>query len=284
MDFENINFHITFSKILLTIFSTFLLFRLGVKFSRIDKEFLSYCKNLKVIGRAGVGLDNIDVKYALERGIKVINAGGATARSVAELTIGLIIMLARKAHWGYRRLLDGTWAKKECKGFELAGKTLGIIGVGNIGHIVGEIAYYGFNMRVLGYRRNLDKIKQPIEPVALDELLMKSDIITLHIPLTEETYHFLSKEKLEKMKQGVLIINTSRIEIINLEHLLDALKSGAVGAFAADINQKPSENPLIKELLSLPNVFATPHIGAQTKEAQRRAAEYIAERLIKLLS
>ncbi len=250
--------------------------------TKVRKDIIDAALKLRVIARVGVGLDNIDVEYAEKRGISVVNAGGATAQSVAELTIGLLIGLIRKIYYGYSQLQKGRWVKKEIMGYELAGKTLGIIGVGNIGYRVGWIAYHGFSMRVLGYRRNIVKIDPPIIPVGLDKLLRESDVISIHIPLNKETYGYIDEGKIKKMKEGVLIINTSRMEVLDLDAVIQALKSGKIGGLAADTNLKP-EHPKISELLSLPNVFLTPHIGAQTVEAQRRAALYVANLVIDLL-
>ena len=250
--------------------------------TKVTRKVIDAGKKLRVIARVGVGLDNIDVKYAREKGITVINAGEATAQTVAELAMGLIIALVRKVYYGYRRLREGGWAKKECLGIELYGKTLGIIGAGNIGTRLGIIAHYGFGMRVLGYRRRLGLVKPPLIPALLDEILSESHIISIHLPLTEETKGFFGPEIFSKMRRGVYIVSTSRMEIINIDALIDALSNGIVAGFAADTNIKP-DNPKISKLLSFDNVLLTPHIGAQTKEAQQRAARYIAQRIIEIL-
>lgn len=247
--------------------------------TKVMRGVIDRAKKLRLIARVGVGLDNIDVKYAEQKNIEVINAGAATARSVAELTISLMISLIRKTHFGYEQLRKGLWVKKKIKGHELYGKTLGLIGVGNIGTLVGQMAYYGFGMRVLGFRRNLNKVRDPIKPTRLESLLSESDIISLHIPLNESTRGFLDDKKISLMKDGVYIVNTSRMEVIDIDSLIDALRSGKVAGFAADTNLKP-EHPKIMKLLSMPNVLLTPHIGAQTYEAQERAAKYIAEQII----
>lgn len=251
--------------------------------TKVTREIISMGRKLRVIARVGVGLDNIDVKYAEERGIIVINAGEATAQTVAELAMGLIISLVRKTYHGYRRLLEGNWAKKECMGMELYGKTLGIIGAGNIGTRLGTIAHYGFNMRVLGYRRRLHMVKPPLIPTPLEKLLEESHIISINLPLTEETRGFFGYELFSKMKKGTYLVTTSRMEIIDLDALIDALSEGILAGFAADTNIKP-DNPKIAKLLTFDNVLLTPHIGAQTKEAQQRAAEYIAHKIIAILS
>lgn len=251
--------------------------------TKVTRDIIDAGKNLRVIARVGVGLDNIDVEYATRRGIIVINAGEATARSVAELTMGLILALVRKVHYGYAKMREKTWAKNECFGIELHGKTLGIVGAGNIGTELGKIAYYGFGMRVLGYRRRLGLVQPPITPATLDELLMNSDIISIHLPLTAETEKFFGREMFLKVKKGVYIVNTSRMSIIDLDALIEALENKIIGGFAADTDLKPTDDPRILKLLSFDNVLLTPHIGAQTGEAQDRAAEYIANRLIEIL-
>ncbi len=250
--------------------------------TKVMRDVIDKAKSLKLIARVGVGLDNIDVEYARSRGIEVINAGAATAQSVAELTIGLMIGLLRKIYFGYERLRKGEWVKRKIRGLELHEKTLGIIGVGNIGSRVGKIAYYGFGMRVLGYRRRLNLVEKPIVPTDLNTLLRESDIISVHLPLTPQTRKFIDREKLDMMKNGVFIINTSRMEILDIDAILDGLRNGKIGGFAADTNLKP-EHPKVSELLSHPNVLLTPHIGAQTIEAQRRAAEFIAQSIIERL-
>ena len=251
--------------------------------TKVTKDVIDAARDLKLIARVGVGLDNIDVKYAEERGVLVINAGEATAQSVAELTIGLMVNIARRIHYGYTKMLRGEWVKKEAKGIELGGKTLGIIGVGNIGSRVGRIAHYGFGMRVLGYRRRLNLVKEPIIPTPLDKLLEESDIISIHVPLTAETRGFIDKEKIVRMKKGVLIVNTSRMEVLDLDAVIDAIERGHIGGLAADTNIKPSDDRIAR-LLEFPNVVLTPHIGAQTPEAQERAAVFIAEKIVKILS
>ncbi|MCR8432827.1 MAG: 3-phosphoglycerate dehydrogenase [Crenarchaeota archaeon] len=251
--------------------------------TRVTKDIIEAGKNLRVIARVGVGLDNIDVEYATKKGITVINAGEATAESVAELTMGLILAIIRKIHHGYVKLREKSWAKNECFGMELHGKTLGIIGAGNIGTALGKIAYYGFGMRVLGYRRRLELVQPPLIPTPLDELLSNSDIISIHLPLNNETERFFGRELFSKLRRGAYVINTSRMGVIDLDALIEALESKLIGGFAADTDLKPTDDPRISKLLSFENVLLTPHIGAQTGEAQDRAAEYIARKLIELL-
>jgi len=236
----------------------------------------------------GVGLDNIDVDTAKAKGISVINAGPATADSVAELTIGLMIALSRRILFGDESLRRGFWAKNYCMGAELRGKTLGIIGVGNIGSRVARIAN-ALGMNVLGYDKFPEKAKEMLKLVGgsakfvtMDDLLRESDIISIHVPLLPETRGMISWEEVKKMKEGVLLINTARMELFDPDPIIWGLESGKIAGLAADTNLKP-DNPFVRKLLGFPNVILTPHIGAQTYEAQERAAEVVIKRIIELL-
>ena len=253
--------------------------------TKVDSQVIDRGVNLKVIGRIGVGLDNIDVNYAKSKGIKVINAGDATADSVAELTIGLIITLLRKIDIGIYLYKRGVWGKKQCMGNELKGKTIGIIGFGNIGKRVGKLAL-AFGMKVLAY----DIIKElvtnsglDVEYVDLDELYSLSDIVTIHVPLLEQTKGMISREEIKKMKQGVILVNTARAEIFDLESIYEGLNSGKIGGLIMDSNLKP-DNPYMKKIAGFPNVIITPHIGAQTVEAQKKAVATVAIKVIEILS
>jgi len=255
--------------------------------TKVTREVIDAGKNLTIIARAGSGLDNIDVDYARSRGIKVINAPEALSTAVAELVFGLILCLARQIHIGWSGLKRGEWLKKKLLGFELKGKTLGVIGLGNIGSEVCRIAK-GFGMRVVGFRRHkMEETcrKLGITPAkSLDELLKISDIITIHVPLTKETYHMINDEKFKLMKRGVYLINTSRAEVIDGKALLLALERGIVAGAALDVFTKepPTEEWEIK-LINHPRVIATPHIGSMTREAQRKAGVIIANKIIELI-
>ncbi len=240
--------------------------------------------NLKIIARVGVGLDNIDVQYAKEKGIKVLNAEEAAMSSVAELVLGYMITLSRgitRADYGMK---EGRWLKKELVGRELKGKYLGIVGVGKIGRRIGRVAKC-LGMNLIGYDVvSIDQqfIRETNMIVTdLDTLLKSSDFITLHVPLTDQTYHMIDKDKLALMKKNACIINTSRGAVIDEEALYHALKEQTIAGAALDVFEE--EPPTNQELIRLPNIICTPHIGAQTKEAQELAANVIAEKIIQEL-
>jgi len=243
--------------------------------TKVTAEVINTGKNLKVIGRAGVGLDNVDRKAAEARGIKVVNTPEATSVSVAELALGMMFALARSIPQATASLRAGKWEKKAFKGTELFGKTLGIIGSGRIGTELAKRAL-ALGMKVLVYRRSTTKPAYG-ELCSLDELLAKSDIISLHIPKTPETTHILNREAFAKMKKGVYIINCARGGVIDEGALYDALMSGQVAGAALDVFE---QEPLADyKLFSLPQVIGTPHIGAQTREGQYRAGVGIAEKV-----
>ncbi|OYT58128.1 3-phosphoglycerate dehydrogenase [Euryarchaeota archaeon ex4484_178] len=252
--------------------------------TKVRKEMIDAAKNLKVIGRAGVGLDNIDVEYAKSKGIKVINTPGATSISVAELTIGLILAVMRKIAYADRETRAGNWPKKKCKGIEMYGKTLGIIGIGRIGKEVAKRAK-AFGMKVLYYDvyrpDEATERELGVEYRDLDTLISESDVITLHIPLLPETKHLINAERIAKMKDGAIIINAARGGIVDEEALYEALKSGKLYGAALDVY----ENEPLKEskLFELDNVVLTPHIGAQAKEGQTRAGIEIAQKVAEAL-
>jgi D-3-phosphoglycerate dehydrogenase len=237
---------------------------------------------LKVIARAGVGLDNIDVKAAEERGIALINAPESSTQSVAELAMGLMLAVARKIAFSDRRMREGYWAKKEAMGVELSGKTLGVIGAGRIGSAVARIAKYGFNMHILYYdvvcRDDLNK-ELGAECVSIEELLKRSDIVTIHVPLLPETRHMINEEKLRLMKKTAILINTSRGAVVDTAALVKALSEGWIAGAGLDVFE---EEPLSMEhpLTKLDNVVLTPHIGASTKEAQEKAGVEVARKIV----
>jgi len=247
--------------------------------TKVRKEMIDSAPNLKVIGRAGVGLDNIDVEYAKSKGIKVVNTPGATSISVAELAIGLMLAVYRKIAYADRETRAGNWPKKKCKGMELYGKTLGIIGFGKIGREVAKRAK-ALGMKVIYYSRTRKEDYEKslgVEYRELDKLLEEADIVTLHVPLTPETKHLINEERIAKMKDGAVIINTARGGVVDEEALYNALKSGKLYGAALDVY----ENEPLKEskLFELDNIVLTPHIGAQTKEGQKRAGVEIAEKV-----
>jgi len=252
---------------------------------KVGREVIERGVKLKVIGRAGVGLDNIDVEAAKERGLIVLNTPEAPADSTAELTIGLILSLARMIPLADRSMKEGMWLKRRLKGWQLRGKTIGIIGLGNIGLRVARLAK-AFGMKILINKRTPPdpKILEDLgaEFVSLEELLRRSDIVSLHVPLTEETRGMIGAHEISIMKDGAFIVNTSRGAVIDEEALFEALKSGKLGGAALDVYSE--EPPKDLRLIKLPNVVCTPHIGAQTREAQKEVSILIAEKIIKSLT
>jgi D-3-phosphoglycerate dehydrogenase len=249
--------------------------------TKVTAEVISAGKSLKAIARAGVGLDNVDTKAALARNIKLINSPEASTVAVAELVMGLMLSFARKIPRADLGTKQGKWEKKELMGTELRGKTLGIIGTGNIGKAVGRRAA-AFEMRLLLYDVVRDEgFAKEVggRYVELDELLRNSDYVTLHVPLLPETRHMIGKRELEMMKQGAVLINTSRGAVVDEKELIEALKGGKIGGACLDVYE--TEPLTDSPLLSLPNVVLTPHIGASTIEAQREAAVVVAQKLKK---
>ena len=251
--------------------------------TKLTPEVLSAATKLKVAGRAGVGVDNINLEAAKARGVVVVNSPLATTIAVAELTLGLMLSLIRDIPRADAGMKEGNWLKKELRGTEMNGKTLGVIGFGRIGAAVAERAK-AFGMRIIAYDPVLasEEIrKRGGEPVLLDDLLSGSDFITLHIPLTPETKNILNDSAFEKMKTGVRIVCAARGGVIDESALLAALQSGKVAGAALDVFTV--EPPGKIELASHPKVVCTPHIGAETSEAQVRAAIDISTEVIAAL-
>ena len=239
--------------------------------------------NLKVVGRAGVGVDNIDLEAAKAHGVTVVNAPMSTTLAVAELTFGLLIALAREFPRADAAMKQGQWLKKELEGVELNGKTLGIIGVGRIGMEVAKRAQ-AFGMNIVAYDPFVPAHEienRGAEPVALDELYDCSDFISLHLPLDVQTRDMIGPLALSQMKDGVRIVCAARGGIIDESALLEALNNGKVAGVALDVFA--SEPPGATEFIRHPHVIATPHIGAQTVEAQVRAATDIATEVLAAL-
>lgn len=248
--------------------------------TKVTADIIEAGKNLKIIARAGTGLDNVDVEKAKEKGIKVINTPGANGISVAELAIGLMISCARHIAKGTMDLKNGEWTKKQLKGHELYKRTVGIIGFGNIGREVAK-RLLAFDMRVLAYDPFVKETDMNVEIVDLDTIFKESDFITIHVPLTNETKHLVSKDAFEKMKDGVILINAARGGVVDEEALYNALISGKVYAAGLDVFEvEPPTDELRKKLLELPNVVATPHIGASTVEAQLRVGQIIVDKIL----
>lgn len=252
--------------------------------TKLTKELIERADNCKIIARVGVGLDNIDLTAAKIKNIRVINAVEGAMNAVAELVIGLMLCLARKISTMDRGIRNDEWLKKQAKGTELSGKYLGIIGLGNIGRRLGYLAR-SLNMNIIGY----DVV--PIDEQFSKEVgLMKSDLLTLlessdyvsiHVPLLSSTYHLIDEEKLAVMKPTAKIINTSRGGVIDENALYTALKNGKIGGAALDVFEK--EPAISNKLAEFDNVVLTPHMGAQTSEAQSLSANVIGEKIIQVL-
>jgi D-3-phosphoglycerate dehydrogenase len=251
--------------------------------TRVTAAVLEAASRLKVVGRAGVGVDNIDLEAAKKHNIAVVNAPTSTTVAVAELTFGLLLALARAVPRADVTMKQGQWNKKEFEGVELNGKTLGVIGYGRIGIEVGKRAA-AFGMNVIVYDPNVSEdelLHSEAEPVSIQDLFAWSDFISLHLPLNVQTRDLIGPLAFSQMKDGVRIVCAARGGIIDEVALLNALNSGKVAGAALDVFEK--EPPGLTELVSHPRVIATPHIGAQTAEAQSRAAEDIANEVLAAL-
>ena len=252
--------------------------------TEVTKEIIEAGRRLRVIGRAGKGVDNIDSVTAKKRGIVVLNTPEAPSNAVAELTIGLIISLARSIPHANQSMKEGKWIKKQLSGWELREKTLGLVGLGNVGRRVARIAK-ALGMKILFTKRTPPdpKLLKELEAkfVTLKELLRRSDVVTIHVPLTIDTKYLIGAEEIRLMKKGAFLINTARGGIVDEKALVNALKSGKLVGAALDVYE--TEPPESLSLTSLPNVICTPHIGAQTERAQRTAAASIAEKIINFL-
>jgi D-3-phosphoglycerate dehydrogenase len=244
--------------------------------TKVRQSLIDVCPNLKVIVRGGVGLDTIDAEYARSKGITVMNTPKASSASVAELAIGYLFMLARSLYKASATMKAEKWEKKAFDGDEISGKTLGLIGFGNIGKEVAKRAA-ALGMTVLVYDPYV-KDTAGIKLVSLDELLVQADYISLHLPKTKESQNMIDKAQFEKMKTGVRIINCARGGIVNETALYEALVNGKVAGAALDVYDV--EPPTDWKLAKLENVICSPHIGATTKEAQGRIGAEVAEKLI----
>jgi D-3-phosphoglycerate dehydrogenase len=251
--------------------------------TKVDRDVIYAGENLKIIGRAGVGVDNIDLDSATERGIIVVNAPEGNTISACEHTFALMLALARNIPDANAALKRLEWKRKEFTGVELYGKTLGIIGLGRIGLAVAQRAL-SFGMSVIGYDPFITKekiIELGIQPVSLEELYRRSDFLTLHIPLNQDTRDLINKEAFLKMKKGIRIINCARGGIINEQDLLWAIEEGIVAGAAIDVFEK--EPPGDVPILHSNKIIVTPHLGASTVEAQDRVAQIVVEDIIRAL-
>jgi D-3-phosphoglycerate dehydrogenase / 2-oxoglutarate reductase len=253
--------------------------------TRITAELIEAATNLKVIGRAGVGFENIDVDAATQRGIVVMNTPGGNNVTTGEHTISLMMALARHIPQAVASLKNGKWERNKFVGVELCNKTIGVIGLGNVGRIVAERAA-GLRMKVFGYDpfisgENIARME--VEPATLDEIFSKADFITVHVPLTPETQGLVNREAFAKMKPGVRIINCARGGIVDEKDLADAIKEGKVAGAALDVyvdEPPPADHPLLK----MEQVITTPHLGASTDEAQLNVAVAVAEQMVDFLT
>ena len=247
--------------------------------TKVTPKVLDAAKKLKVVGRAGIGVDNIDIDAASARGVVVMNTPFGNAITTAEHAIALMFALAREIPAADHSTQSGKWEKNRFMGMELTGKTLGIIGCGNIGSRVAERAI-GLRMRVIAYDPYLTPDRATelgVEKVDLDQLLVRADIVTLHTPLTDQTRNILDKNAFARMKKGVFVINCARGELVVEADMKAALESGQVGGFAVDVY--PEEPPKGYSLFGHPKVVATPHLGASTTEAQENVALQVAEQM-----
>lgn len=248
--------------------------------TRVTKEVLEQAGRLKVIGRAGIGVDNIDLPEATRKGIVVMNAPGGNAVTTAEHTISMMMSLARNIPQATASLREGKWEKKKLMGMELAGKTLGVVGLGQIGRIVADRAQ-GLKMKVIAsdpYVSAEAAAAIDVKMVPFEDLLSKSDVITLHVPRLDETKNMINAKTLSKMKPNVRIINCSRGEVVHLEDLYEALENNTVAGAALDVfPQEPPDASL--QILKHPKVILSPHLGASTGEAQVYVAQMIAEQI-----
>src|SRR5512141_2531451 len=251
--------------------------------TKVTAGLLEKATKLKVVGRAGSGLDNVDIPAATKKGIVVMNTPGGNTVTTAEHTIGMIFACARMIPQSYASLKAGKWEKKKFEGVELYDKTLGIIGLGAIGGVVANRAI-GLGMKVLAYDPFISAEKAKslgIELVDLPTIYKRSDFITVHTPKTKERANLIHRDTISRMKDGVRIINCARGGIVNEQDLYEALKSGKVAAAAFDVFEKePPEN---HPLLTLDNFIATPHLGASTLEAQENVAVAVAEQVVDYL-
>jgi len=252
--------------------------------TKMTRELVEKANKCQIIARVGVGLDNIDQDAAKEKNIRVINAVEGAITAVAELVIGLMLSMAREIPRADREIRNGNWIKKELMGTELKGKYLGIVGLGNIGKRLGRLAR-ALNMNIIGYDvteiDNEFSKEVGLMKADLDTLLSSADYVSFHVPLLDSTRHMINAEKLKMMKNTARIINTARGGVIDEDALYNSLKEGRLAGAALDVFEvEPATG---NKLITLPNFVATPHMGAQTKEAQLLAANIIAEKIIQIL-
>ncbi len=247
--------------------------------TKVTREVLRDVGRLRAIGRAGTGVDNIDLEAATAAGVVVMNTPGGNAVAAAEHTIALMLALARNIPRAHADLREGRWERKPHTGTELAGKTLGVVGLGRIGQEVVRRAQ-ALQMQVIGYDPYVSQdaaARMGVEPASLEALLERSDVVTLHVPLTEETHHLLDAQRLSRMKRGARLVNCARGGLVDEAALYQALAAGHLAGAALDVFEE--EPPTDLRLVRHPNVVATPHLGASTVEAQERVAIEIAQKI-----
>jgi D-3-phosphoglycerate dehydrogenase len=252
--------------------------------TQVNADLLASADSLKVVGRAGTGLDNVDIPAATAKGVIVMNTPGQNSNAAAELAMGHIFALARHIARGHRGIKEGKWEKKQLRGSELKGKTLGILGLGNIGRILAELGH-GVKMNVIGYDPYFDAkaIKaRGAEPVSMDELLSRSDFLSIHVPKTKETAGLFNAQNIAKMKDGAYLINCARGGIVDEAALCDALTSGKLAGAALDVFEK-EPLPADSRIMYADDVVCTPHLGANTHEAQINVAVAVAQQMSKFL-
>ncbi|HXF69928.1 MAG TPA: phosphoglycerate dehydrogenase [Thermoflexus sp.] len=255
--------------------------------ARLDAGVLEQAERLRVIARAGIGVDNIDLEAATRRGILVMNTPGASTIAVAEHTFALLLALLRKIPPAWLSLREGRWERGRFVGVQLAGKTMGLLGLGRIGTEVARRAR-AFEMHVIAFDPYIPEERATalqIELVPdLDELYARADILSLHVPLTRETYHLIDRRAFEKMKPGVYLVNTARGAVIDEEALLEALNTGRVAGAALDtFSEEPPRSPILQALIAHERVVAVPHLGGSTQEAQRLISRQIVQQLLDAL-
>jgi len=252
--------------------------------TKVTADLLEAADSLKVVGRAGTGLDNVDIPAATAKGVVVMNTPGQNSNAAAELALGHIFCLSRHIARGHRGIKEGKWEKKKLRGREVKGKTLGIVGMGNIGSILAELAK-GVKMIPIGYDPYLndEQIRERgAEPVTFDELIARADYVSIHVPKTKETTGLFGAETLGKMKKGAYLINCARGGIVDEEALCDALEAGHLSGAALDVFEVeplPSES----RIMYSDDVVCTPHLGASTYEAQENVAVAVARQMCKYL-
>jgi len=252
--------------------------------TKVTAEIVEAGKNLKVIGRAGVGVDNVDLEAANKRGVVVMNTPGGNTITVAELTVAMMMAISRHVPQATASVKGGKWEKKKFQGRELFGKTLGVIGIGNIGSVVVDRCL-GMKMKVVAYDPFISEAaarEMGCELVTLDELFRRSDYISIHVPLTEQTRNLIGKDALAKTKKGAFLVNCARGGIVDEQALHDALASGQLGGAALDVFAEEPVKP-DHPLLKLDTFICTPHLGASTEEAQQNVATALAEQMVDFL-